>query len=133
MNIIEIFKEISAICVVLATIAGGVAVVIKMLNRYSEEKEFRKKCDSYEAEIEKTNDRVQAAHDFAKDALDVMQSQTESKLQELRSEQEMIIYCMRAVLDGLHQLNCNGPVTEASEKLDEYLNAKAHGSYYERF
>ena len=42
-------------------------------------------------------------------------------MQELRSNMIILTETMRAVLDGLHQLNCNGKVTEASEKLDAYL------------
>lgn len=45
----------------------------------------------------------------------------------LQSEQYIQIEVLRAVLDGLHQLHCNGKVTEASNKLDGYINAKAHG------
>ena len=59
---------------------------------------------------------------------DQMQKWEEYDLQikDIKSEQEMMTLCMKAVLDGLHQLNCNGEVTKASIKLDEYLNAKAH-------
>ena len=48
-------------------------------------------------------------------------TETEAKIQEVQSEILILTECMRAVLDGLHQLNCNGRVTEASAKLDNYL------------
>lgn len=126
MELIEVIKDISSVCIVLATIAGGVAVLVKILNAYSAQKEFKKKCDGYEGRINGFEEKVNNAHNFAQEALEMMQSETDAKLQEIRAEQEMITMCMRAVLDGLHQLNCNGPVTDASKKLDEYLNAKAH-------
>lgn len=126
MELIELIKEISAVCIVLASIAGGIAVLIKILNGYYEQKAFKKKCETYDNRINEANDRITKAHEYAFESLQQIQSETEAKLQEIRAEQEMITYCMRAVLDGLHQLNCNGPVTEASEKLDKYLNAQAH-------
>ena len=47
-------------------------------------------------------------------------------LKELRDEQCLISYAMLACLDGLKQLNCNGAVTEAHNKLEKHLNQKAH-------
>lgn len=46
---------------------------------------------------------------------------TNNDIKEVKSEILLLTECMRAVLDGLHQLKCNGKVTEASEKLDTYL------------
>lgn len=126
MELIELIQEISAVCIVIASIAGGIVVIIKLLNWYSAQKEFKNKCDGYGPRIDGFEQKVSNAHNFAQEALELMQSETDAKLQEIRAEQEMITMCMRAVLDGLHQLNCNGPVTDASKKLDEYLNAKAH-------
>lgn len=48
------------------------------------------------------------------------------RLQQIRTEQYILTDCMSAVLDGLHQLHCNGKVTEARSNLDEYLNKRAH-------
>lgn len=52
--------------------------------------------------------------------------ETESKIQQIQSELFILTDCMVGVLDGLHQLNCNGKVTEAREKLDDYLIKRAH-------
>ena len=111
----ELIKEASSVCIVLASLGGGVAVIIKFLNFYSEHKEFKKKCEGYEAQINETKTDVEESR-----------TDTDAKLQEIRAEQEILTMCMRAVLDGLHQLNCNGAVTDASKKLDEYLNKQAH-------
>lgn len=46
---------------------------------------------------------------------------TEAKIQEIKSELLILTECMRAVLDGLYQQGCNGKVTEARHKLDEHL------------
>ena len=51
---------------------------------------------------------------------------TEAKIQEVRSEQMFQMELFKTVLEGLGQLGANGPVTVMSEKLDNYLNQKAH-------
>lgn len=45
----------------------------------------------------------------------------------IQHEQTLIIYGILAALKGLQEKGCNGPVTEAVEKFDKYLNQKAHG------
>lgn len=49
-----------------------------------------------------------------------------SDIQDLKDEQCLISYAMLACLDGLKQLNCNGAVTEAHNKLEKHLNQRAH-------
>ena len=48
-------------------------------------------------------------------------------IQELMDEQCLMSYAMLACLDGLKQLNCNGAVTEAHNRLEKHLNQRAHG------
>lgn len=50
----------------------------------------------------------------------------DEQIKSIKNEQCMMTYCMMATLDGLHQLGCNGKVTEAREKLDKHLNQEAH-------
>ena len=51
---------------------------------------------------------------------------TEAKIQEVRAEQMFQMELFKTILEGLGQLGANGPVTIMSEKLDNYLNLKAH-------
>ena len=51
-----------------------------------------------------------------------------SDIKEIKEEQCLITYAMLACLDGLKQLNCNGPVTEAHNRLQKHLNQRAHSS-----
>ena len=44
----------------------------------------------------------------------------------INEEQQLIIYGILACLKGLHETGCNGPVTEAINKIDYHLNKKAH-------
>ena len=57
---------------------------------------------------------------------DEIRTDFEAKVQEVKAEQYIIVECLRAVLDGLHQQGCNGKVSEAITTLDDYLLERAH-------
>lgn len=50
----------------------------------------------------------------------------EEDMADIRQEQRLIVYGVLACLKGLSEQGCNGPVTEAINKIDKYLNEKAH-------
>ena len=84
----------------------GLSDIDGMRERLS--REFNRRLDDIE-------DKIQENH-----------TDTEAKVQEIRSEQMFQMELFKTVLDGLGQLGANGPVTIMSEKLDNYLNQKAH-------
>lgn len=71
-------------------------------------RDFNKRLDDIEAKIEDNH------------------TDTEAKIQEVRSEQMFQMELFKTILDGLGQLGANGPVTEMKEKLDKYLMDKAY-------
>ncbi len=44
-----------------------------------------------------------------------------------QAEQTLIVYGLLACLKGLAEQGCNGPVSEAIDKLEKHINQKAHG------
>lgn len=44
----------------------------------------------------------------------------------MKQEQTLIVYGLLACLKGLKEQGCNGPVTEAIQKIEVHLNQKAH-------
>ena len=46
----------------------------------------------------------------------------------MQEEQTLIIYGLLACLKGLKEQGCNGPVSEAVEKIEKHLNKQAHRS-----
>ena len=44
----------------------------------------------------------------------------------MKKEQTLLVYALRGCLDGLHQLGCNGRVTDSINRIDKYLNKAAH-------
>jgi hypothetical protein len=55
------------------------------------------------------------------------QKKQDEELAAIRAEQTMVCYGILACLKGLKEQGCNGPVTEALNKLEKHLNAAAHG------
>lgn len=55
-----------------------------------------------------------------------MREEVTNKLAEQRKEQQLLTYGILACLDGLKQLNCNGSVTVAQDKISKHLNEQAH-------
>ena len=47
-------------------------------------------------------------------------------LKAIRREQTLICYGLLACLQGLKEQGCNGPVTEAMNRIEEHLNQAAH-------
>lgn len=50
----------------------------------------------------------------------------EDDMKAIREEQTLLVYGVLACLKGLSEQGCNGPVTEAINKYEKYLNEKAH-------
>ena len=44
----------------------------------------------------------------------------------MKQEQTLVVYGLLACLKGLKEQGCNGPVTEAIDKIEKHLNQKAH-------
>ena len=47
-------------------------------------------------------------------------------MDDMKQEQTLIVYGLLACLKGLKEQGCNGPVTEAINKMEKHLNQKAH-------
>lgn len=54
------------------------------------------------------------------------QSRQEEDIKAMKTEQTLLTYGVLACLKGLKERGCNGPVTEAINKIEKHLNQKAH-------
>lgn len=54
------------------------------------------------------------------------QNRQDVEIKALKEEQTVICYGVLAALKGLKEQGCNGPVTEAINKLEKHLNVQAH-------
>lgn len=64
------------------------------------------------AELEKQMQKVKKTH--------------EEDIRKINEEQCLITYGLLACLKGLREQGCNGPVTEAINKIEKHLNKQAH-------
>lgn len=55
-----------------------------------------------------------------------MRKTHEEDIKEINKEQCLITYGLLACLKGLREQGCNGPVTEAINKIEKHLNKQAH-------
>ena len=54
------------------------------------------------------------------------QNKQDTEIKALKEEQTIICYGVLAALKGLSEQGCNGPVTEAINKIEKHLNVQAH-------
>lgn len=54
------------------------------------------------------------------------QNKQEGQIKAIKEEQQLLTYGILACLKGLKEQGCDGPVTEAINKIDKYLNQRAH-------
>ena len=58
--------------------------------------------------------------------ISTLESDSAQRFAELGKEQTLLTYGILACLKGVKEQGCNGPVTEAINKIDRHLNEKAH-------
>ena len=54
------------------------------------------------------------------------QKEQDKIIQDIQSEQAILTYGVLACLKGLKEQGCDGPVTEAIQKIEKHLNERAH-------
>jgi len=54
------------------------------------------------------------------------QKKQDAELASIKEEQTLLTFGVLACLKGLKEQGCNGPVTEAINKIEKHINQKAH-------
>ena len=54
------------------------------------------------------------------------QKKQDAEIKAINEELTLMTYGLRACLIGLQKLGCDGPVTDAIDKIDKHINQKAH-------
>lgn len=54
------------------------------------------------------------------------QNEQDKEIEKIKSEQCLLTYGILACLKGLQERGCNGPVTEAINKIEKHINQQAH-------
>ncbi len=54
------------------------------------------------------------------------QNQQDKEIENMKAEQCLLTYGILACLKGLQEQGCNGPVTEAVNRIEKHINKQAH-------
>ena len=60
------------------------------------------------------------------DDISALREKHNEDMDAMKQEQTLVVYGLLACLKGLKEQGCNGPVTEAINRLEKHLNEKAH-------
>lgn len=123
-------NDLVRLAVVVAGIWGFYKIVIEIVKAVNDRHDREQKWDETAENIRKEREEVTCQYNAQladiRKSQDEIRDEFDSKVQEIKAEQFIIVECLRAVLDGLHQQGCNGKVSEALETLDNYLVERAH-------
>lgn len=107
---------------------GFLKVVLEVVEAINKRHDREQKWDDYSENLEKERNKIYEKYDerlyevekqIANNSTD-----TDAKIQDIKVEITILTKSMSAILDGLIQQGCNGPVTEAKKNLDEFLMSK---------
>ena len=108
-----------AAAIILMGVYGFYEVVAKIVKKINERHDKEQAWDKAVSQI------AEERKEFGK-VYDVRLTDIETQMQSIMEEQYVIIETLQAVLDGLGQLKCNGPVTRQKKILSKYLNKSSH-------
>ena len=75
---------------------------------------------------EKQSTDIEALKQKHEDDMGALKQALAKDMHGINEEQTLLTYGVLACLKGLKEQGCNGPVTEAINKIEKYLNQKAH-------
>lgn len=90
------------------TVAAVITAILTLIGIFAKAVRWMDKQKQQSADIE----ALRATHNHDMEAI--------------KQEQTLLVYGVLACLKGLKEQGCNGPVTEAINKIEKHLNQKAH-------
>ena len=123
-------NDLVRLAIVVAGLWGFYKIVMEIIkavnDRHDREQAWDETAVKLRTEREETVCHYNAQLADIRNKQEDIRIEFDGKVQELKAEQFIIVECLRAVLDGLHQQGCNGKVSEAINILDNYLIERAH-------
>ena len=101
------------------TFAAVLTALATIIRYYNKGYDMAKHQPEQDEAIEKLSERHEA-DEKRRDEL------REEDRKQMNGELQLLTYGVLACLKGLKEQGCNGPVTEAINKLEKHLNEKAH-------
>lgn len=122
--------DLVRLAIVIAGIWGFCKIIgeiVKAINaRHDKEQEWDNTANKLRKEREEDVCQYNKQLAEIRKSQDDIRVEFDGKVQEIKAEQLIIVECLRAVLDGLHQQGCNGKVSDAINMLDGHIVEKAY-------
>ena len=109
---------------VLAALTAFVTLGWKLFVWINHQKEQDQEITDIKAQHKKDIDDLKDQH--AKDIAEV-KAMHHKDTEGIQEEQTVVVYGLLACLKGLAAQGCNGPVSEAIDRIEKHINKKAHG------
>lgn len=110
--IIEVGKLIPAIGLIAGVIFGAYKWYLKQ--------------DALKGEMEKNKKEQEKENENLKEAIQELRHDHVEDIRKIQKEACLHTYGILACLKGLQEKGCNGPVTEAIDKIEKHINKQAH-------
>lgn len=105
-------------------------LIFKIFQIVFKGRDWVKAQDDQTEEIEKlkkeTSEKFLEVSKSQDEAIKKINETHNQAVHEIKEEQTLIIYGTLACLKGLAEQGCDGPVHDAIDRIDKYLNKKAH-------
>ena len=111
MTTINAINILIGAAIIFMGLYGFYEVVAKFVKKINERHDKEQAWDRAVSQIADERKKITDMYDERLDDL-------EAKMQNIVAEQYIIMETQQAILDGLGQLKCNGPVTEQKKKID---------------
>lgn len=98
---------------VLSTVAAFVTLGWKLFQWIDSVKELKQEVSELKDRLDSDIEAVKKMHNSDRDSI--------------QEEQTLIVYGLLACLKGLKEQGCDGPVSEAIDRIEKHINKKAHG------
>lgn len=104
------------------TFASLCTAIILLVERFAKGVRWFDKQDKQSTDI----DALKAQHNSDVKAI---KEELATDMRLINEEQTLLTYGILACLKGLSEQGCNGPVTEAINKIEKHLNQRAHNQH----
>ncbi len=96
-----------------SAVLGAITAFVTLFWKLFRWIEHQKEQDTKIAKIEQDMKELKEHHD--------------NDTRAIHEEQTLVVYGLLSCLKGLQEQGCDGPVSEAVDKLEKHLNKRAHG------
>lgn len=126
---------IKSASVVVGLLGSLGAIAWKLFSWVNHQKEQDAKLEALEQkeatdikELRELHEReIKELREHHEEDMKALREETNDAFKSVQNELSLVVFGVLSSLKGQHEQGCNGPVTEAIDKLEKHINQKAHG------